>query len=172
MKRLLTHVFCIGLLVPSLLLGQSAEVSPKKPWGEFEVVEEEEPTWITHALLWIPNRVLDFFDIFRVDAGAGLATGGVIRVTSWGQLGYRNQSPGMLRVGTFGRDWPVFVETNNEIGAGVAFSETPDRNLCKGVVGAGVDLVLVGGHVGVCPEEIADFFLGLFLIDIMDDDYR
>ena len=97
--------------------------------------------------------------------------GAAVRVTRWGQLGYRSQSPGMLRLGGFGRDWPAFVETNNEIGAGSAFSETADRNLCDGIVGAGADLFIVGGHVGVCPEEILDFVLGIFLIDIMDDDY-
>lgn len=151
---------------------QSATVSPKKPWGEFEVVEEEEPSWITHMLLWIPNRTLDFIDIFRVDAGAGVAAGGVMRITQWGQLGYRTQSPGMLRVGDFGRDWPVFVESNEEIGAGDSFTETIDRNLCKGIVGVGVDLAFVGAHVGFCPEELVDFVLGIFLIDIMDDDYE
>lgn len=151
---------------------QSATVSPKKPWGEFEVVEEEEPSWITHTLLWVPNRVLDFIDIFRVDVGAGVAAGGVLRITQWGQIGYRTQSPGMLRVGGFGRDWPAFIESNEEIGVGDSFTETTDRNLCKGVIGAGVDLAFVGAHVGICPEELVDFILGIFLIDIMDDDYE
>ena len=169
---MLLRLTFILLWYSSPLLAQQADASPKKPWGEFQVVEEDEPTWITHALLWVPNRVLDFIDIFRVDAGAGLGMGAVVRVTQWGQLGYRDQAPGMLRVGGFGRDWPVFVETNSELGVGVAFTETPQRNLCKGIVGAGADLFIIGGHIGVCPEEIVDFFLGIFTVDIMEDDLK
>jgi len=169
----------IGLLLILLLANialaqekQSAPASPKAPWGEFEVVKEEEPTTLTKVLLWLPNRLLDFVDIFRVDAGVGLATGAVVRITKYGQAGIITQSPGMLRIGDFGRASPLQVETTNEIGFGPAFKSAPERNLCPGIVGAGIDLVIVGAHIGFCPEELVDFALGIFTIDIMKDDLK
>ena len=48
------------------------------------------------VLLYIPNRVVDFLDIFRVDVGAGPSVGGVIRVTKYAQAGMRTN---------FGANW-------------------------------------------------------------------
>jgi hypothetical protein len=38
------------------------EASPKAPWGDIESAKKETP-WYIDALLWVPNRVLDFIDI-------------------------------------------------------------------------------------------------------------
>lgn len=146
--------------------------SPKQGWGDFEVVEEKAPyPWWGQALLWLPNRLLDLVDVFRVDAGVGPAYGGVVRVTRYVQAGYRQMSPFSLRVGDFGRKLPVMVESSNEIGAGPAFIASKDREICTGEVGVGVDL-LAGAYVGICVEELVDFAAGLVFLDIMDDDVK
>jgi hypothetical protein len=145
--------------------------SPKPGWGDFEVVEEPAPRpWWAAALLWVPNRLLDAVDIFRVDAGVGPAYGGVVRVTKYAQFGYRSIRPFSLRAGDFGRTWPVKLESSNEFGAGPAFIQSKDRNICSGELGLGLDLLIVGAYGGVCVEEIVDFAAGLFFLDIMDDD--
>lgn len=156
--------------------------SPKKPWGEFTVVEEPEadgsaeqssgPAWWSQALMWIPNRVLDFFDVFRVDAGVGPAVGAVVRLSRYGQAGYRDMAPFSLRIGDFGRKAPIMVETSSEFGIGPGYINSADRKVCKGEVGAGLDVLLVGGYVGFCSEELLDFLAGIFFIDIMDDDIK
>jgi len=148
--------------------------SPKAPWGEFDVVEEEklDRPWPLQALLWIPNRLLDFIDIFRVDLGAGPAVGAVARITKYGQFGYRNMMPASLRIGDFGRTVPLMVERSNEFGIGPAFVDSKDRKVCTGELGLGLDLFLIGGYAGVCVEEVADFIGGIFLFDPKEDDLR
>lgn len=148
-------------------------VSPKPGWGDFTVVEEKEDyAWWQKTLLWFPNRIIDFIDIFRVDAGVGPAFGAVARITKYGQVGYRSMNPGSLRFGDFGREPPVMVESSNEFGIGPAFVPSKDRNICVGELGAGVDVLLIGAYVGFCPEELVDFVLGIFTLDIMDDDVK
>lgn len=156
---------------------QSVAVSPKKPWGDFTLSESSSGSskstpWWARVLLWAPNRVLDFIDIFRVDVGAGPSIGAVLRFTKYGQVGYRMMAPLSVRVGAFGRRVPVLLERSNEIGAGPAFLESHDRKVCKGELGLGADLFIVGAYGGVCVEEVLDFVAGIFFFDVMRDDIR
>lgn len=145
--------------------------SPKEPWGEFQPIQENEGTpWWGHALMWIPNRVLDLIDVFRVDVGVGPAAGGVVRMTEYVQAGYRQMLPASLRVGDFGRKMPVVVEASNELGVSPLFKQSKDRTICPGEVGVGADLLIVGAYGGVCLDEAIDFMAGIFFIDLKDDD--
>jgi hypothetical protein len=176
----LTTAYCIALATPPSASAQTTPLadgheavptSPKEPWGEFTPVQENEGTpWWSHVLLWLPNRVLDLVDVFRVDVGVGPAVGGVVRVTEYAQVGYRQMLPASLRVGDFGRQLPVIVETSNEIGISPLFIQSKDRKLCPGEVGLGVDIALVGAYGGVCLDEAVDFLAGIFFIDLKDDD--
>ena len=155
------------------LAQQKVETSPKAPWGEFKVVEKSKPTILTQALLWIPNRIADLIDVFRIDAGVGPSFGAVVRVSEHFQAGYRNLSPLSLRIGNFGRhEYPVLVETSNEIGVSPAFIQSNDRNICSSEIGVGADIFLVGAYGGICIQELADFIAGLFFFDLNDDDWE
>lgn len=143
--------------------------SPKAPWGELPSDDGDDFN-ISTVLLWLPNRILDLIDIFRVDVGVGPAIGAVGRITRHGQFGYREFSPASLRVGNFGRSSPLIIERSSEFGVGPAFVESNDRKVCSGEVGVGADILIVGGYVGICFEELADFLGGLLLFDLMQDD--
>ena len=149
----------------------TARRSPKAGWGDFQVVEEkgEYPFW-AKMLLWVPNRLLDAVDMFRVDAGVGPAAGAVVRVTKWAQFGYREPMPASLRIGDLGRDWPVTVERSIESGIGPNFRASKERSICPGELGAGVDLLVVGVHAGVCVDEVFDFLAGVVFLDPKEDD--
>ena len=154
--------------------GEEASVSPKQGWKSLPQREkrvEHSTPWWAHVVLWIPNRIMDLIDVFRVDVGAGPAVGGVIRVTQSGQAGYRRMLPFSLRVGDFGRKAPFLVETDDEDGAGRKFKKSDDRELCVGEIGLGLDLGL-GAYAGICSEELLDFFAGLFFIDLEADDIQ
>ena len=165
------------LILPHFALAQdpntSAEVSPKQGWGDFDVVEQDTsiPFW-QEVLLWPVNRVLDFIDVFRLDVGAGATYGGVVRLSKYGQMGYRVADPGSLRIGNFGRAAPFIIEDSSEKGFGPNFKESEDREVLTGEVGVGADLYLVGAYGGVCLEEVFDFAAGLVFLDPMDDDIR
>lgn len=148
----------------------SAAVSPKAGWQQFPP-ELEEREWWMDALLWFPNRLLDFIDIFRVDVGVGSAYGASIKITEHGQAAYRKMVPFSVRVGAFGRQAPIMVETSDEIGIGSYMQKSLDRQVCPGEVGVGGDLLLVGAYGGICLDEFGDFLAGLFFFDLMDDDF-
>lgn len=152
-----------------------AQASPKQGWNDFnpsQQTEGEESSTLRKTLLWLPNRLLDLIDIFRIDIGAGPAAGGVVRITKYAQGGIRTVAPASLRVGDFGRDWPVKIEHSSELGISPAFLQSKDREVCPGEVGVGIDLFIVGAYAGICFDELADFFGGIFLEDIKHDDLR
>lgn len=183
---ILSLLFVFGVLISGSLWAEprassavknstdEVKTSPKPAWGEFEVVEQEKTDrpWPLKALLWVPNRILDFIDIFRVDLGAGPAVGVVGRITKYGQFGYRNMMPASLRIGDFGRKAPVMMERSNEFGIGPAFVDSKDRKICTGELGVGLDLFIVGGYAGVCVDELADFVTGIFFVDLKGDDLK
>lgn len=127
------------------------------------------PLWKS-ALLYIPNRVLDFLDIFRFDVGVGPGAGAVLRMTKDGQLGYRREFPGSVRVGLRGRRVPVFLDTHDESGAGTTFRQSPDRQVQPAEFGVGVDILIGGAYIGADLGAVGDFCLGVFGVDLADDD--
>ena len=145
--------------------------SPKEGWSKLEPIEKGEgsPIW-SQILLWLPNRVLDLIDVFRVDVGVGPSFGAVVRVTKYGEVGYRQMAPASLRVGDFGRQMPFLIESSNEFGVGPAYVNSSDRKVCPGEIGLGADLLVAGAYGGVCVDEFADFLAGIFFIDLKDDD--
>jgi len=148
--------------------------SLKNPWPQniFETKSEEpEPSILRQTLLWLPNRILDLIDVFKIDAGVGPALGGVVRVTKYAQAGIRTIAPMSVRVGLMGRQAPFMIETSSEIGISPAFSQSDQRNVCPGEFGLGLDLG-VSLYAGVCVDEAVDFLSGLFLVDIKNDDHR
>lgn len=161
------------LLAAMPLRAQDFEIdaSPKDGLDESVLtnMNEDSGSVISRILLYIPNRILDAIDIVRVDLGIGGAAGGVVRMTSWGQMGYRYIDPGTLRVGLFGRTLPIMIEEQSEYGFGPDFHVSFPREVCDGEIGIGVDAA-AGAYVGICLDEAADFLAGLFLVDLKHDD--
>jgi hypothetical protein len=145
--------------------------SPKEGWSKLEPIDKGEgsPIW-SQVLLWLPNRVLDLIDVFRVDVGVGPSFGAVVRVTKYGEVGYRQMAPASLRIGDFGRQMPILIESSNEFGVGPAYVNSSDRHVCPGEIGLGADVLVAGAYGGVCVDELADFLAGIFFIDLKDDD--
>ena len=150
------------------------QTSPKPAWapypkGQLQTSYDSESTW-RHVALWLPNRILDLLDIFRLDLGIGPSTGAVIRLSKYAQAGVRDMNPGSLRVGLLGRRAPVMLETSNELGIGPGFSESSQRQICKAEFGLGLDPIIVGIYAGLCLDEALDFGVGLFGYDYLGDD--
>ena len=75
-------------------VGDLVPTSPKEAWGDLGAIQSGEGSpWWSDVLLYIPNRVLDLIDVFRVDVGVGASVGSVVRVTEYAQLGYRRMAP-------------------------------------------------------------------------------
>jgi hypothetical protein len=122
--------------------------------------------------LYVPNRIADALDVFKVDLGVGPSFGYVVRLTRYGQFGYRTFSPFSLRAGLRGRKVPVFIERSSEFGLGPTFQTSHDREVSVAELGIGIDLFLLGAYGGFSLDELADFVLGFFTLDYADDDWR
>lgn len=182
----LTAAIVSALLFPTSPLAQSNSArsgseriadkviaSPKDGWAALPTPETvEEPSTLRQVLLWLPNRVIDLFDIFRVDVGVGPAAGGVIRVSKYAQAGYRQMLPVSARVGLMGRRAPVMLENANELGVSPLYVHNSNRKVCPGEVGIGLDLFIAGGYAGICVDEAVDFLGGIFTLDPKDDDFK
>lgn len=123
------------------------------------------------VLLYIPNRLLDFWDIFRLDVGLGASYGGSLKLSSFLQFAYRKVEPFSLRLGPRGRELPGFFEERDEIGIGSDVRSDPQRRTGDFELGAGVDLLVLGLYGGVCLDETLDFVLGIFGVDVLEDDF-
>ena len=165
-------ILLISIFFSISLAAESPQVSPNPGWSEVQVQERTRPTVLTQILLWVPNRIADIIDVFRLDVGVGPATGVVIRISDNFQAGYRVMSPLSFRVGNFGRDYPWLIETSNEIGITPAFRQSSQRKVCGSELGVGADLLIVGGYGGICIQEVADFIAGIFFIDLNQDDWE
>ncbi len=127
---------------------------------------------VLHKILfYIPNRVIDLWDIFRGDVGVGSSGGAVIRATRYGQFGYRYVEPLAFRLGPQGRRFPFFIERDTEGGAGAGFTQSTSRHVTPYEVGLGLDLLIVGAYAGLSFDEAWDFITGWFLFDTKGDDF-
>lgn len=170
------HIFSLAAFAQGIYDDQPANAtrSPKDGWQEFDNKQPvtHEPTWVKKAILWLPNRILDFIDVFRADIGVGPSVGAVVRATRYAQAGSRTMAPLSVRFGLMGRRSPVMFERSNELGISPAFLASKDRKICRGEFGAGLDLIIVGGYLGICTDEVVDLVAGIFTFDINGDDIQ
>jgi len=130
---------------------------------------------IKAIVCYIPNRVFDLVDIFRlrVRVGPGISAG--VRATRplSAYLGLHSSIFVGLPGPRGGKRLPLPVGFDLRAGAQASVvdgsSGTPYYDLLE--VGFEVQLFFVGLNVGVGGIEILDFFAGFAFIDLMDDDF-
>ena len=130
---------------------------------------------IVTVLLYPVNRILDIFDIYRMNLGFGPGYGINVRATKVLQAGVESYST--LRVG-LGKESGIWnprygiVYTESEpftAGASLAYMGGRQRGTME--VGTTVHLGYVGTEAAIDLAEIADFFLGFAMVDFKEDDH-
>jgi len=142
-------------------------------------IEQEKPEHgFGHKLLfYIPNRILDVFDIVRLRArvGPGIAIGA--RVTK--PLSFFFGGYGTVFVGLPGPrlepivKLPVGLENYGGLSFSLLDSTNEGRfapNYSPTEIGVSLHLLIAGFDVTVDPVEVIDLAAGLIFIDIRDDD--
>lgn len=139
---------------------------------------KEGPSVAHRILLYIPNRVLDVFDMVRarVRLGPGIAVGA--RVTDYADFyvgSYLSVYAGLPgpRCRRMPR-LPVGLETQTGVEVSVADAATGlglDPGYSKTEIGLGAHVLLIGADIGIDPVEIVDFLGGFFLWDPRKDDF-
>jgi len=183
-KRILSSIvitFIVCMANPFAVYAEDSTLSEKSSTtaGTDKEIEEDQEghSFIVGTLLYIPNRVLDILDIFRlrVRVGPGIAVG--VRATKVAQayLGtYASVYAGLPgpRLRSFPKS-PVGLESNNgaslsvvdaTVGGGIGPDYSPTE------FGAGLHLAIIGFDFGIDPLEIVDFATGILTIDIREDD--
>ena len=176
---------CKGLLILCILLPACASEIPLSPGipsleprnvqeGE-EAMEEEKPSPLGVALLYIPNRIFDAAEMLRLGVNVGIGLGVDARATWAAQaaaiqdtsvgLGYQGlrRLPFCLRVG------------HSVMGAGPIKSPSLglyDWPVNEQDVRLELFLLLIGAHVAIDLEAIYDFLAGLATLDPSEDDFR
>jgi hypothetical protein len=130
-----------------------------------------------HGVLWavlmyIPNRVIDIFDVarFGVDVGPGIGIDG--EATDALQARAIAQTSVGAGFQSF-RHMPIQTGTQSALGVGPVSSDMQLGGWHRSPTDfrLGAHAVLVGAHAAIDPVEIADFVLGFLFIDIRDDDF-
>lgn len=142
-----------------------------------EKAKETSDSLLIESLLYIPNRVLDLFDIFRlrIRVGPGVSVGGRATELISGYAG----TYGTFYAGLPGPrlrktpKLPIGFESHN--GASLSIVDVtvdggigPDYSATE--FGFGTQLGIIGFDFGIDPVEIADFAAGIATFDIRDDD--
>lgn len=175
MNLLARLTLCLWLLLFSAThtLAEGAST----PDAEIAESEEEGRSFLVGALLYLPNRVLDLVDIFRlrVRVGPGFSVGVRATEIASAYLGsYASIYAGLPgpRQRTLPR-LPVGLESHNGVSVSVADATVdgglgPDYSPTE--FGGGFQLAVAGVDFGIDPVEALDFIAGFMTIDLRDDD--
>ena len=130
---------------------------------------------IKSIVCYIPNRVFDLMDIFRVRARVGPGISAGVRVTKpvSAYLGLHDSIfvglPGPR--GKKAIPWPVGIDRRAGAQASLADATAGAPYYDPLEVGLEVQVLLPGVNIGIGVFEIFDFLAGLVFIDLSDDDF-
>lgn len=168
----LFHTLAAFLFLTALL------AAPARADEENYSETEESNGTVREVLLYIPNRIFDFVDIFRLRArvGPGFAAG--VRATELINLYAGSYAtvyaglPGPRQRTTI--PLPVGLESHNGVSVSVA-DVTADGGIgpdySPSEFGLGFQAGIIGIDFGIDPVEILDFAAGIFCIDMQSDDF-
>jgi len=159
-------------VVPGIVLApQEADAAKPAEDTTPPAAEDAGRGLLTTVVLYVPNRVLDLFDVARAGVDVGPGIGVDLQVTKLVQA--RALSTLALGIGLQTlRHMPFRAGPEAAVGLGPlgGDAELGGWYRSPGDIRVGLHALLVGAHVAVEPVEILDFVLGFVLIDIKDDD--
>ncbi len=130
---------------------------------------------ITSIVCYIPNRVFDLMDIFRVRVRVGPGISAGFRATTLlsGYLGLHSSVYAGLP-GPRGKKeipWPVGLDVRGGAQVSLADATAGGPYYDPLEFGFEVQPLIVGVNVGIGVFEILDFITGFVFIDLSDDDF-
>jgi hypothetical protein len=159
-----------------LLLATPSCHTPLKSTDPGSYETEDFDRYVSHRpgigkqiLLYLPNRIVDSFDIVKGSIGLGVPLGFDIRITKWFQLAL--QTGVGIGLTWDGRDHTPLTATALATAAfgpwraGIGAGSAPRVGSFE--IGWGGP----AGKLVIDVAEIVDFILGWFFLDIIKDDY-
>lgn len=178
MKKLTAYLVILSMTFASLIARPVLADDPSNRANMFTEEDDDHRSFLVGALLYIPNRILDVFDIFRlrVRVGPGIAVGAratevaSVYVGTYATLYAGLPGPRMRQMPKS----PIGLESHTGATVSVADATVdggigPDYSPSE--FGGGFQLGIIGIEFGVDPVELVDLVTGLVTVDIRDDDF-
>lgn len=153
-----------------LLVSATCTLQASEYRVERDSEDEDKPRLFQRVILYLPNRVVDFVDIWRFNVGVGLGLGINLRPTKGLQAGLAAYDS--VRIGVRGRRFPLWHEWSLEGGFDGMYEELGETERGFYEFGGTIHLGLIGLDAAIDIEEILDFGYGVFLSDPAADDFR
>lgn len=157
---------------------QHASINASSTPTEAQVDPRQEEKSIGHKIIWyLPNRLLDLVDIFRfrLRAGPGLAAN--VRMTDYADVYMGTYYtafvglPGPRLKPEIRPPWGMEYEKGLKLmGVDATDDLAHEPGYSPTEFNAGIQLLILGLEIGFDPVEFGDFFTGLVLIDLREDD--
>ena len=148
-----------ALLATLLATPAQAQETPEQQSGS---------PWKT-AAYYVPNRLLDVVDVFKLNASGGLGTGADLRLTRLLEVGFSEYD--VVRVGLNGRRFPVYREKLSESSLSLLGITSGMMSRDPYEVGATLHFLVGGVEAGLNVRSLLDLLGGFFLLDLEDDDW-
>lgn len=140
--------------------------------------EDNEHSLLHKTAFYLPNRIFDLMDIFRLRLGVGPGLSAGARATELAQAYIGAQTsvyvglPGPRQSASI--PFPVGLESHNGVAIGPIDATAnlwAGPNYSATEIGASVFPFIFGLDFGLDPWEIVDFGVGIFGFDLRDDDF-
>lgn len=163
-----------------LLLGFVA--LPGYPVAHGERVETAAPEIASpsagHQVLWyLPNRVLDLLDIFRLRLRAGPGLSAHVRATDYANVFIGQHHAAFLGLPGPRMEpdvrWPAGLEYEKGLmlmGVDATDDLPHEARYAPTECNAGLQILIIGLEAGFDPVELGDFLAGWVMIDVREDD--
>lgn len=175
MKALIALLLCLGIVFSAAVYGQDAR--PETSGAVPRAPTRPEKSLGHKILFYLPNRVLDLLDIFRLRLRVGPGVAAEARLTIYA-ANFAGQYQA-LYVGLPGPRlapiWPKPAGLEEWKGLMVMGVDATDDSphppgYSISECNAGVHVLLLGLDFGVDPIEIGDFLTGFIMLDVRGDD--
>ncbi len=124
---------------------------------------------ISKIVFYVPNVILDFVDIFKLNIGIGPGFGIHAQATEPLQAGCLFYD--VFRIGLTGKRFDFWRhEDSMELGLCYAYYQKGDIKRNNSEIGGIVQLLILGAEASINLEEIGDFVSGIFFYDAKEDD--
>jgi hypothetical protein len=167
--------YAAGQNTPASAQAGPQETAPPAPEKQDQVGKSDKERTKHPILMYLPNRIFDLMDIFRVRVRVGPGISAGVRATTpvSAFVGFHNSVfaglPGPRGTAEF--PWPAGIENRGGAQVSVVDMSTKETYYDPLEIGLEAHPLIVGFNFGIGVFELLDFATGFLFIDLQRDDF-